>query len=476
MKRREFLRAAGAAAAAALMPRLVMGQSAPAARRPNFVVILADDIGAGHYGCYGNAKARTPHLDALARTGVMFRTCWATPMCGPSRTLLATGRYAWRTGVYHNSLAIPVGGKNPGDFASTHLTFARVLKQAGYATAIAGKIMSLGGRLGSDEVAFDEHCIHHESFTLPDGSKFDGPSEGAYHVPNAKPIASRYWHPCLVRNGKAVKTGPRDFAQDIHTDFLIDFARRHKDGPFLAYFTTDFVHGIAGGGLPTSPAAGRPGKNTGGNVDDCNSYLDVLVGRIVKALDELHLREDTIILFTSDNGDGPHGKTWATEQGARVPMIVNCPGRVKPRGATNALTDFADVMPTLVDFAKADVPKGYELDGRSLAPFLTGQSNTTREWIYSYIGTARMIRDGRWLLEGVDPLGGKGGGRMYDCGEDRSGHRYREVTGSTEPEVQAARRRLGEILAKIPHIDPHDASTATRLANYKKAPYRHQVR
>ncbi|MCE5276882.1 MAG: sulfatase-like hydrolase/transferase [Planctomycetaceae bacterium] len=471
MKRREFLRAAGAAAAAAVLPRLVLGQSAPAARRPNLIVILADDIGAGHYGCYGNAKARTPHLDALARGGVAFRTCWATPMCGPSRALLATGHYASRTGIYHNSLSIPVRGANPNAFASQHLTFARVLKESGYATAIAGKTMTLGGKLGSPEVGFDEHCVNHESFTLPDGSRFDGPSEGSYKVPNAKPIPSRYWHPCIVRNGKAVKTGPRDFGQDIYIDFAIDFAKRHKDRPFLTYLPMDLVHGIAGGGLPTTPASGRPGKNTGGTVDDCNSYLDVLVGRIVKALDELHLREDTIILFTSDNGDGPRGKTWATEQGARVPMIVNCPGRVKARGATSALTDFADVMPTLLDFAKADLPKGYELDGRSLAPFLAGQAGATREWIYSYIGTARMIRDRRWLLEGVDPLGGKAAGRMYDC----SGRPYREVTGSKDPEVQAARNRLGEILAKIPHIDPKDPPTAARLAKYKKAPYRHQV-
>jgi len=458
-------------------PLTLLGAEA-SKKRPNFVLIMADDISADKYGCYGDPKANTPHIDQLASSGVMFRTCWATPMCSPSRSLLTTGRYPHRTGVYHNALWVSSGKRSPHNFAHDHLTFARLLRDAGYATAIAGKTMALGGKLTEPEIGFDEHCVHHGSGELPDGSMWDGQYEGKYKLPNAKPIPSRYWYPCVWQNGRLLETGPEDFGPDLYTDFVIDFMKRQKkaERPFLAYFPMNLPHTIASGGLPTTPTQGRPGHNKGGNLRQCNAYIDLLVGRIVQALDEEGLRENTILLFTSDNGDYPFGKMWATEYGARVPLVVNGPGFVKARKATDVLTEFSDILPTLLDYADVQLPEGYEVDGRSLKPFLSGDTDEHRDWVHSYIGTARMIRDQRWLLEGVDPIGGTPRGRFYDCGKSRSGKDYTEVVDSDDPAIAEARQRLQSILATIPHLDPDTPDHRAALDAYKTARYRHKVR
>ncbi len=472
--RRSFLKAASAAAVAPGL--LSAADKSKGGRRPNILVIMADDISPERFGCYGKRKAGTAVIDALAEKGIMFKTCWATPMCAPTRALLATGRYAYRTGVYHNALW--AGGKSSRNFASDHLTFARVLKQHGYATAIAGKKMTLGGDIDSPEVGFDEHCYHLGQDKLPEGVEFDGLYEGRYRkISDQRPVTSRYWHPGIVRNGKGLKTGPEDFGEDIFADFLIDFMKRHREEPFLAYFPMNLPHCVAGGGRPTTPLSGRPGKLRGGKIGELVRYIDKVVGRLVGALDDLQLRDNTIVFFTSDNADAGKGKARATAQGARVPMVVNGPQHlVRQRGAVDALTDFSDIFPTLLELAGAKVPDGYELDGKSLAPYLAGKTDAHRDWIYSYIGTAEMVRDDRWVLEAVDPLGGHPKGRLYDCGESRTPDDYLNVTGSKSPQAQAARKRLEKILAGIPGFDTSDKFTRQALERYKTAPFKHKLK
>jgi arylsulfatase A len=442
--------------------------------RPNFLIIMADDLSPGHFGCYGDAAATTPHIDAMARAGVLFRTAWATPMCAPSRAELITGRYAHRTGVWHNQLSVRPAA---GNLAANHLTFARVLRDAGYATAVAGKLMEIGGPLDDPAVGFQEYHVHWGNQRLPDGGTWDGPFETMGNAKgHTQPFTSRYWHPCIVRNGKHVPTTKADFGEELHAEFLIDFMKRHRSGPFLCYFSMNLPHGIATGkgDLPTTPLSGRPGTIDKGNLPECVAYIDVLVGRLVKALDDLGLRDNTLVIFTADNADGNDGKVRATEQGARVPLVVNCPGLVKARGATDELTDFSDVFPTLVDLAGARLPEGYALDGKSLAPFLRGTSDTHREWIYSYIGTARMIRDRRWLWEAVDPLGGFPG-RFYDCGVNRGGRGYQNATESQKAEAAAARTRLRAALDKLPAIDPENPAGKAALEQYRLSPFPHKL-
>ena len=184
-------------------------------------------------------------------------------------------------------------------------------------------------------------------------------------------------------------------------------------------------------------------KNFKANVE----YLDKLIGRIVEALEVAGLRENTVVFFTGDNGTGGQGKGQPTELGARVPMIVNCPGLVKRLGASDELVDLSDILPTLADFAGAEPPKGKVIDGRSFASLLQGEKGPTREWIYSYLGDRQILRTKRWLLENNGP---DHPGRFFDCGNSRDGTAYKDVTDSTKPEVLAAKKRFRGILADKP--------------------------
>jgi arylsulfatase A len=175
--------------------------------------------------------------------------------------------------------------------------------------------------------------------------------------------------------------------------------------------------------------------------------MDKLVGRLVRALDEAGLRERTVVIFTGDNGTGGGGKSTATEKGARVPLIVSGPGIVKTRGVTPRLADTSDIFPTLMEMAGATLPASLVLDGHSLAPFLRGERDTTREWIFAYQADRRILRTERWLLEDNSP---RQPGRLFDCGTSRDGTGYKDVTGSTEPEAIAARQYFDRLLENLP--------------------------
>ena len=171
------------------------------------------------------------------------------------------------------------------------------------------------------------------------------------------------------------------------------------------------------------------------------------MGRLVKALDDLGLRENTIFIFTGDNGTGGDGKAEGTELGARVPLIVNCPGLVKQRGPSGELVDFSDVLPTLAEFAGAEVPRDRPIDGRSFAGYLRGERPAPRDWIFSYIADRRILRTKRWLLEDNSPLHY---GRLYDCGTSRDGTGYRDATQSREPEALAVKAKFNQLLEGLP--------------------------
>lgn len=455
---------------------LLAANAAAETKRPNFLIVMIDDISPEQLGCYGNTINKTPNLDALAEGGVKFNTAWATPMCSPTRSLLVTGRYPHRTGVWHNDLRLDCTRATRWNWASRHLTFARILHEHGYRTAIAGNPMALGYPLRSEEVGFDEHCVRALTLAdVPEGATFTGQFEGKYNFPDAKPVPSRYWHPCVVRNGELMDTKPEDFGPDLYADFLVDFIKRHKDQSFLAYYPMNLVHDIAGDGMPTTPVHGRPGTNKGGSLPDMVEYIDILLGRLVDGLEEAGLRDNTIIMFTGDNGDSHGKKMHANEDGPRVPFVVNGPGIIKQRGATGELMEFSDIFTTLMDFSGSKLPDGYEVDGMSMVPFLTGRSDTHRDSITSWIATARMARTKRWLLEDADPVYGDPKGRIYDCGGGYLRSQYKEVTDSTDPEVAAARKTLEKILERNPWPDRNDPAVAAEVKSYDNMPYKHYV-
>jgi len=420
------------------------------ASRPNIMLIMADDLSAKELACYGHARHRTPHLDELARTGIQFDTCYTACICHPTRFEIMTGQYGCTNGVFH--FAGRPGGPRPDSHEEqivNHLTFGKVLQQAGYATAMSGK-WQLTGKLPDlvVENGFDEYCMWAYKHNLPEGVEHTGGWEGK---PGGK--TSRYWHPSIIRNGEYVPTTIDDYGPDMFTDFVIDFARRHKDEPFFVYYPMTLTHGPAYSTPATDPNAREKFRNSKQEKFQENvEYMDHLVGRIVYSLDEMGLRDNTIVIFTGDNGTGGEGKATPTERGARVPMIVNNPRLVRPQGRSQALVDTSDVMPTLVDLCGAELPTGHPIDGHSIAPILRGEVTDVRDWVFSYLGDRRVLRTKRFLLEYNAPYHF---GTLYDCGDNRDGSGYVDVTDSTDPEVLDVKRRFTEILAtkRVPEIE-----------------------
>lgn len=392
---------------------------------PNFVVIMADDLGARELGCYGHREHRTPRLDRLAEAGVRFETCWSTPLCSPTRVEILTGRYGFRTGWYNflGRETTPLDHLDPDE-----PTFGDMLDAHGYATGLAGK-WQLGYITRRPRMifnhGFDTYCTWAWQ-ELPEGADFPGSPR------------QRFWHPAVIVDGKHHPTNPDQYGPDVYAGWLIDFMRNNRDRPFIAYYPMCLTHKP----WDPTPVPGKPGRKTGEGLKPNVEYMDFVVGRIVDALEEMDLRDRTIIFFTGDNGTAGAGKGKTTERGVRVPLIVNGPAHyVKPR-VSKALVDLSDILPTLAELAGAKLTEGVTIDGRSFAPVLRGERAHVREWIFSYLAYDRMLRDDRWLLEGD--------GSFFDCGDRRDGTGYRDVTHANEPEVQAARKRFERILVDLP--------------------------
>ena len=443
ISRRHFVQMTAAGAVSALAARPGYAQEGLAATRPpNLVVIMADDIGAKELGSYGHPDHQTPRLDALARTGVQFQTAYAAPICHPTRVMLMTGQYGCHNKVYHFS-GRPGGPEpdSPEEDMTNHLTFAQVLKNQGYATVHAGK-WQLSGEAPTQirECGFDEYCMWAYKHNLPEGVAHKGGWEG-------KEKTARYWHPSIVKNGEYMPTEERDYGPDIFTDFLIDFIGRHKDAPFFAYYPMCLTHAPHERTPDTIDLDDRKYDRKELRYRYAVEYMDKLVGRIVDALDALGLRENTVVIYTGDNGTGGDGKGDATELGARVPLIIDGPCIVKTRGKTGCLSDLSDIFPTLMDFAGAPLPDDRPIDGVSLKPFLTGAAEVTRPWIHSFLADRRILRTERFLLEDNSPAQY---GHLYDCGESRDGTGYKEVTDSEAPEVVAIKQEFDRLLEKLP--------------------------
>lgn len=415
--------------------------AAEPAKRPNLIVILADDLGAKELGCYGNTVHRTPQLDRLAATGVKFETCFTSPVCHPTRFTIMTGQYGCHHGIYNFSGKR--GGPEKGDpreNIASHVTFGTLLKQAGYATAIAGKWQLSGSQPTLiRECGFDEYCMWGFGgyFTREDRQKAEAAGID---------FRSRYWHPSIVRNGQWVPTTENDYGPDIHQSFVFDFIRRHQDGPFFVYYPMCLTH-APWEPTPDTKATAIAGKKRPENFTANVEYLDKLVGNLMTELQRLGLRDNTIVFFTGDNGTGGDGKSQATERGARVPMIVSGGSLVKQRGATPELTDTSDILPTLVELAGAKLPTDRPIDGRSYAAFLRGTTDATRDWIFAFQADRRILRTQRWLLEDNSPLHA---GQLFDCGDRRDGTGYKDVTGSTDPQVVAAQAKFNALLKDLP--------------------------
>ena len=441
-------------------------------RQPNIILMMADDLSAKDMGCYGNKENHTPVLERLGREGILFETAWCTPICSPSRAEIMTGQYGFNNGWYHNYV-------KRGNFLERH-TFVSLLKNAGYRTAMAGKFQLHGMAVDYPKL-FDE-SLEWAGMAPP---AFTGPVEGSGAVLPGR--AARYWYPALFRNGELLQTGPNDYGPDLFVEFISEFAAADSTQPFLVYYpmllphtTWDFdkqknawlpTPGLTADGEPD------PANRTEGSLKSNVQYIDVLIGRIIKRLEASGTLDNTILIFTSDNGTHLYGKAQVdTEKGPRVPLVVWGPNWVKPVGTSDVLVDFSDILPTLCDLAAVSVPDDYPVDGHSFAPLLQGRPFTEREWIFSYYADARFLRTKRWLLDGNN--------RFWDCGSRRDETQgYRDVTEDISPEVVAAKKQFMAWLEDLPapskaEVDemmstapPRAAEVMPRFFNRKRAPW-----
>lgn len=382
MNRREFIRVIGLGAA--VFSLAVCGSAATArTEKPNIIFIMADDLGYGHLGCYGQKKIRTPYLDRMAAEGTKFTQVYAGHcVCAPSRCVLMTGKH---TG--HASVRVNGGGSAllPED-----VTVAEVLKEAGYATGIFGK-WGLGD---------------HNSTGVPYVQGFDD-FYGYLHQVHAHFFYPWFlWrkderHELAQNNDKERK----QYSHDLIVTEALDYIRRHRDSPFFLYvpFTIphfellvpeDSFQQYAGKFPEPTPYIDRRQHYADQSAPRATlaamiTRMDRDVGRIFALLRKLKIDNNTIVIFTSDNGgyrlarpgepdffrgNGPlrGGKGTFYEGGIRVPMIVRWPGRVAPNATDDFLWAFWDVMPTLADLAGAKTPQN--VDGISVLPRLLGQA------------------------------------------------------------------------------------------------------
>ncbi len=346
-------------------------------KQPNILFIFADDLGKEWISSYGAEEIKTPHIDKLAQEGLMLENFYTMPQCTPSRVSLFTGQYPFRHG-WINHWDVPRWGGGAHLDPDLNLSFTRILQTANYKNAAVGKWQVNDFRVQPEamvEHGFDDYCMW-------TGDETGNP-----------PSAERYWNPYL-HTKEGSKTWEGEFGEDIFVDFLIDFMKENRNNPMFLYYSMC---------LPHTPFTSTPAEpEVTGNFEQHKAmvrYMDMLVGRLETALVELGLRDNTIIIFTTDNGSTSSitgklngkevrgGKQKTTENGICVPFIVNCPGIVPAGKVTDALCDITDIFPTCLELANIKIPDHIVIDGVSQAKVFTGATGKSqREWIMAMGG------------------------------------------------------------------------------------------
>ena len=448
--RRQLLRTLATASASLPLIRCGTGEtdstdqsgSSATEPKPNIVLIMSDDLGYECLGCYGGASYKTPNLDRLAATGLRFNHAYSQPLCTPTRVQLMTGQYNFRN------------WKAFGVLDPNEKTFGHMMQDAGYKTCISGKWQLYsynppefepewrGKGMRPEDAGFDEYCLWHAEHTEDKGS--------------------RYADPIVIENGNHRGALGGKYGPDIYTEYITAFMERHRDQPFFVYYPMALTHG------PFNPTPHSDDWETGERLEndtkyfaDMVEYMDVVIGRIVDKIDQLGLRERTLVLFYSDNGSPRQvqsnigdriiqgGKGLPTDAGTRVPLIANWKG-TSPEGlVTDDLIDSTDFLPTIAEMSGAALLQGVTIDGRSFLPQLRGEKGNPREWILvhhdprpgwskeAYTKLDRFARDQRYKL--YDD------GRLFDVPSDVL--EQNPIPPGQEPaKAKQARARLQEVL------------------------------
>ena len=352
-------------------------------QKPNILFIMADDLGKEWISCYGADDIQTPRIDELAQSGMKFTHAYSMPKCTPSRVSLLTGTYPFRNG-WVNHWDVPRWGEAYFDWKHEgNTTFARLMKSAGYKTFAAGKWQINDFRvapMAMREHGFDEWAMWtgYESGVSESGQR--------YHNPYVN-----------TPEGSRALTG--SFGPDVFVDSILAFMQTNQTSPMCIYYPMVLPH------TPLVPTPDEPSVSS--KLDRHKAmvrYVDKMVGRLIDGLVHLGLRQNTIVIFTTDNGSTGRiigsrhgqaikgGKGTNSQAGVSAPFIVNCPGIVPAGVETSSLVDFTDLLPTFVALAGGTVPENLSLDGHSFAPLITGQAaDSPRQWALTMGGGQAVL-------------------------------------------------------------------------------------
>lgn len=359
---------------------------------PNFVIILADDLGYGDLGCYGHPSIRTPNLDRMAAQGMRFTDFYsAAEVCTPSRAALLTGRYPIRSGMCDEKYRV-LRRNSAGGLPAEEVTLAQALKTRGYATACIGK-----WHLGNYENDPAHHPRRHGFdfyFGLPHSNDMNPTPAAPKDAPRRLDQEAAWWAAPLYRNEQKIEC-PADQTTLTrrYTEEGVKFIREHKDGPFLLYFAHTFPH------VPLFASDQFSRASRRGLYGDVVEELDWSVGQLLETLRGEGLAENTFVFFTSDNGpwltqgeaggsagllhEGK-GSTW--EGGMREPGIAWWPGRIPAGVVTHELACTMDLFTTSLKLAGAAIPSDRVIDGVDMGPLLMGTGPSQREVFFYYRG------------------------------------------------------------------------------------------
>ena len=340
--------------------------------RPNIVLIMADDMGYECLGCNGSLSYKTPNLDRIASRGIRFTHCISQPLCTPSRVKIMTGKYNYRNYEYFEYL-------NPNQ-----KTFGNYLQEAGYKTCIAGKWQLNGISHDLPEnrdtgrprhFGFEEYCLWQLNHTRNEGE--------------------RYASPLIMQNGKKLEGLENSYGPDIFSDFVCNFIDRNARNPFFIYYPMVLVHDPF---VPTpdSPEWKDPSKRyqkDNRHFGEMVEYADKIIGKVESALKKNGLWENTLFIFTGDNGTNVNittrtisgvvkgAKSFTIDAGCHVPLIVSWPKVISKATIYEPLIGFTDFMPTLAEVAGITrLPS--DIDGISFLPVLKGQTSPVRETVF----------------------------------------------------------------------------------------------
>jgi arylsulfatase A len=420
-------------------------------KRPNVVIILADDLGYGDLGCFGSSIP-TPNLNKMAREGVRLNRFYsASPVCSPSRAALLTGRYPVRTGVVNVLMPDSKNG-----LSASESTIPRLLKDGGYRTACFGK-WHLGNKpeFSPNRHGFDEY------YGIPYSNDMD-------------PLP-------IIKNTQVVQaTCDQESLTDRFTDQAVDFIGRNKDAPFFLYLAYTAPH------IPIAPAERFKGKSGHGIYGDIVMELDWSVGRVLDTINANGLDENTLVVFTSDNGpwyqgsagnlQGRKGSTY--EGGVREPFIARMPGRIPAGTVSSGLSSTMDLLPTIARLAGATLTN--PVDGVDIWPELIGdRPYMERDLLLFFDGwQMQCVRWGPWKLHfarynsvawTADPPGGRFNlplkhPELYNVDED-PGESY-DIAPENPEMVANIRKKVEEMLLTFPdQVRSAWADTNSRVTN-----------